>query len=153
MDVLEGEWGEVLPFMADRAADRAGWVTLEALFDSEDVPAARSPLLDLFSGRGPAVPDLSWVPGEVKGDRVAPTSVGVRHGAGTRAAARLASAGHAVPSEWRVIQDHPKRGLVLELDEAADASPGRVLDWMTVAARLLSEVPLTGRWRVTLHER
>ena len=151
VDVVEGLWGEVTPFMAERTADRAGWVTLEPLFDSDEIPVPQASFLGIFSGRGPAVPDISWVPGERKRERTLPTSVGIRHGSGTRAASRLAAAGHPVPDGWRVVQDHPKRGLVLELAE--DPPPEEVLDWSVGAARVLCDVPMTGRWRVEMHDR
>lgn len=149
--MVEGDWSRLEAFMAERQRDRAGWLTLEALFDADDVPPARSSFLELFSGRGPSSPDVSWVPGERKGETVTPTSVGIRHGSGIRAVARLAEAGHTVPDGWRVVQDHPRRGLVLELD--GDPEPARVLEWSVLAARLLSEIQLTGRWRATLHLR
>ena len=57
---------------------------------------------------------------------------------------RLASAGVALPEGWRLVQDHPRRGLVV--------TPGLrrrhqdVLTWILEAGAVLSAVRLTGEW-------
>jgi hypothetical protein len=133
-----------------RLADGGGWVILDPLVDDEDVPPA-PPFGGIFSGKGPAVPEVSWVPGEPGRRRPEPLSAGIRHAGGPRAVGRLREAGHPVPDGWRVLQDNPRRGLVLELPEGTDH--GQVLSWLLAAAGLLTEVPLTGRWRATVHTR
>ena len=44
-----------------------------------------------------------------------PDSLGIEHDAGRFAATQLADAGVPLPSGWRRLGDHPRRGLVLEL--------------------------------------
>ncbi len=144
---------EVVEAMEAVAVDLDGWVTFEPLFDEDALPPVRASWLDVFSGRGPIVPDASWVPGERKGERVTPLSVGLRHPSGARAVARLTEAGHPVPEGWRVVQDHSKRGVVLEARPGADVDADATLDWIFAALATLTPVPLTGLWRATFHQR
>ncbi len=47
------------------------------------------------------------------------------------------------------MQDHPRRGLVVNL--AAGADDGAVLSWLVEAASILSAVRLTGDWQAEVH--
>ena len=144
---------EVEAAMVRLAEDLDGWVTFEPLFDEEALPPISRSWLDVFSARGPALPDASWVPGERKGDRVTPLSVGLRHPSGGRAIGRLNDAGLPVPEGWRMLQDHPKRGLVIEARPGAPVDAGVMLEWMFAALAALTPMPLTGLWRATFHRR
>lgn len=144
---------EVEAAMSRLVTDLDGWVTFEPLFDEEALPPVSRSWLDIFSARGPVVPDASWVPGERKGDRITPLSVGLRHPSGSRAVSRLAEAGLPVPDGWRMVQDHPKRGLVLEARPGTAVDAGAVLEWMFAALAALTPMPLTGVWRATFHRR
>jgi hypothetical protein len=131
-------------------AGGSGWLVLDAAVMSDDVPPA-PPFGGIFSGRGPVVPEVSWVPGEAGRRRPEPLSVGIRHAAGPKAVRRLAEAGHPVPEGWRVVQDNPRRGLVIQLPPGADHA--EVLRWLLDAAGVLTTVPLTGNWRARIHLR
>lgn len=144
---------EVVERMARVAEDLDGWVTFEPLFDEEALPPVRASWLDVFSGRGPALPDASWVPGERRGDKVSPLSVGLRHPSGGRARQRLDEVGLSPPEGWRQVQDHPKRGLVLEARPGATPDAGATLEWMLAALGALTPLPLTGLWRATFFPR
>ena len=131
-------------------AGGSGWMVLDAAVAEDDLPPPAS-FGGLFAGRGPAVPELSWVPGEPGGRRREPLSVGIRHAAGPKAKLRLADAGVPVPEGWYVIQDSPRRGLVAQVpDTSTDAE---VLDWLLRAAAVLATVPLSGDWRARIHFR
>ena len=144
---------EVEAAMARLATELDGWVTFEPLFDEESLPPISRSWLDVFSARGPALPDASWVPGERKGDKVSPLSVGLRHPSGGRAVARLVDAGLPVPEGWRMVQDHPKRGLVIEARPGTEVDAGSMLEWMFGALGALTPLRLTGLWRATFHRR
>lgn len=144
---------EVVDAMADLVTELDGWVTFEPLFDEDALPPVRASWLDVFSARGPVVPDASWVPGERKGDRVTPLSVGLRHPSGSRAMPRLVEHDLGPPEGWRMVSDHPKRGLVLEARTGADIDADATLDWMFAALAALTPMPLTGLWRATVHRR
>jgi len=144
---------EVVDAMVGLITGLDGWVTFEPLFDEESLPPVRASWLDVFSARGPVIPDASWVPGERKGERVTPLSIGLRHPSGGRAMPRLTEVGHVVPEGWRMVQDHPKRGLVLEARPGVEVDADATLDWMFDALAALTPMPLTGLWRATFHER
>jgi hypothetical protein len=138
------------------AATRNGWVNLQALVDDEDMaPDARPGRAGVFawlSSSGPAVPIASWVPGPTtrKGGHE-PDSLGIQHAAGPRAAVTLAEAGLPVPSTWRRVADHPRRGLVMELPD--DVTPTMVLDWAFPAMNVLAGAPLPDTWVAVVHRR
>jgi hypothetical protein len=64
--------------------------------------------------------------------------------------AKLLELGLALPEGWRVVQDHPRRGLVAKLPAGADDV--KVLGWLIRAAGALCAVPRTGRWRAEVFE-
>jgi hypothetical protein len=139
----------ILERMAE-LADGSGWMVFDAAVAEDDVPPPAA-FGGLFTAKGPAVPELSWVPGTPGGRRREPLAVGIRHGAGPKAKLRLAEAGVPVPDGWYVIQDNPRRGLVAQVpDTVPDAD---VLDWLLRAAPVLATVPLSGDWRVLIHFR
>jgi hypothetical protein len=138
----------VVARMIDLAADRSGWLVIDPEVEAGDL--AEAPQTGgIFSGRGPAVPELSWVPGRPGRRGTPPISVGVRHATGPKLVDRLAGYGHPVPDDWDVIDDSPKRGLVARLPDAVDH--GEVLAWLLRAGEAVTAVPLTGRWRASEH--
>lgn len=142
---------QVAARMADLDAARSGWINVEPLFDEGDEPPAQSPMFGVFSGRGPDVPLATWTPAERRGRREEPPSVGIQHASGPKAVARLTERGVPLPPGWRVLADHPRRGLVVAV--GAGATHDEVLAWLLAAAEALSNVRLTGRWLVTIHQR
>src|SRR5205085_11772828 len=124
---------ELLEFRPDdlaavvAAVADAGWVNVQP--DVDEVPEAGG-FFAVFSGQGPAVPFGTWH----RGDR----SLGLQHGTGPKLARRL-----TLPPGWRVVQDHPRRGLVLRVpDGVTDAD---ALAWLVATATEVATVPLTGR--------
>lgn len=136
--------------MGELAAAGTGWVNVQPGIDAGDVPPAQAGLFAVFSGRGPVVPVATWTAGAQR-RRAAPEpeSVGIQHPAGPGAARRLADAGLAPPAGWRLLQDHPRRGLVLAV--APGTAHADVLTWLLRATAALSAVPVTGDWRATVH--
>jgi hypothetical protein len=125
LDAAHRGWVNVAPDLGDdqTASQRGGW----------------------FSARGPAAPHATYLAGRVRrGGRADRAQLGIEHASGTKAARRLAEGGHAVPSGWVVRQDHPKRGLVVEVPSEEPARS--VVGWLLEAAVLLSRVPLGERW-------
>lgn len=134
--------------------ERDGWVNLQARVDDDEVPGAppaRAGIFNLFTGRGPAVPVVSYVPSTHPGKASEPDSLGIQHPAGPKALDRLADAGIGLPGGWRKLADHPKRGLVVALP--ADADPGDVLRWAFVACDVLAGGPLPDAWVAIVHRR
>lgn len=132
-----------------RVADRAGWLNCSPVVADEDRPPPPGPFA-VFGALGPAIPLATYVPSH-RGRGGAPVAAeaGIQHGSGRRAALRLRESGPGIPAGWRVVQDHPRRGLVVRLPEGT--ADGDVLHWLVGAAGALCTVPTSGRWRVTLH--
>jgi len=120
-----------------------GWINASPVLD--DAPAtARNPA-SWFSGRGPAVPTATFV--AARSPR--PHSLGIEHGSGGHAVARLTAGGVELPTGARRRQDHPRRGLVLEVP--ADVDPAAVVRFLLDAAVLLSVVRTDDRWEATCY--
>jgi hypothetical protein len=128
----------------------AGWVNFEPAVDAEDVAAAGSATFALFSARGPIVPLATWTPARTqRRGRREPAMIGLQHPAGSKAKPLLVELGHPVPDGWIVVQDHVRKGLVVNLPEGV--APADALGWLLRAARLLSSIPLAGGWRATIY--
>ena len=117
----------------------AAFANLSPGVDHDQVPST-SPLGQLFGHRGPVVPLATWTPGEI----------GLQHAAGQRVVRTLAERGCAVPEEWYVVSDHPKRGLVLR---TYASPPAETLPWLARAALALCPLPVTGPWPAVVRTR
>jgi len=96
------------------------------------------------------VPLCTWTPGEVRRRGVEPASVGVQHAAGPKVVRRLAELGAPpVPDGWLVVQDHPKRGLVVR--PAVVAGPEAVLSWLLGVGEALCLPPVSGWWTAAVY--
>lgn len=145
-----GDDAAVVEVMAE-LADGSGWLTLDPAIDERFPPPEQSTFGRLVSGRGPAVPRANWVPADLARRRPEPVSVGILHGTGANAVARLDEKGISIPDRWRVVNDHSKRGLVLWVP--IDIDHGEVLRWTCSASQRLTRIPLSERWRAAVHRR
>jgi hypothetical protein len=140
----------VVEHMVTMASEERGWLNLSPGLDVdvEDAPAPRGALGSLFSSRGPTVPLGTWTPAQ----RRDPATVGIQHGEGPKAVRLLAEWGAPVPEGWRVLQDHPKRGLVLVVPSTTETRElDEVLAWLLRAAGALCSWPRTGEWRALVY--
>lgn len=135
--VVELPDGDVTPLLVH--LDGAVFANLSPGVDARDVPS-RSPLAQLVGNSGPVVPLATWTPGEI----------GLQHAAGQRAVKLLAERGVAVPDEWYVVSDHPKRGLVLR---TYDTPVEQVLRWLVRAATVTCPLAITGPWQAVVRTR
>jgi hypothetical protein len=142
----------VIGCMRELGTSRAGWLNMQPLVEEEDIPQTSVGVLGWISAKGPAVPEATWVPGERKrsGDTAA-DSIGLQHRGGPKARFTLADAGTPIPQGWKLLSDHPKRGLVIELPEGVE--PAKVVQWLVRAARALSPMELPQRWVAAVHRR
>ena len=135
IDVVVFQPDDLAPVLA--ALSSNGWVNLQPEVDTDaEPPASATGLFGLFSGRGPAVPFCTWHPGE--------RSVGIQHGRGPKLARSI-----DIPAGWRVVQDHPKRGIVLRVADGTTDS--EALTWLVHTAAGLCDVPMLGRWVAEVH--
>lgn len=148
------EHDEVVAAMRRLAArgDGRGWINLQPALSEDEynrVPD-RSGLGAWFSGRGPAVATATWTPPTTEG-RAKAAQVGLEHGTGPDALARLDEVGVGLPTGWVKRQDHAKHGIVAELP--ADENPSVVITWLIVAATVLRTVVEPGeQWVALVHE-
>jgi len=134
----------VVAAMAELEAAHRGWVNLQPGIRPEDEPPPGSVLGVVFGGVAPEVPVCTWVAGRAGRRGVAPDRIGIQHATGGRAIRRLAEAGVTVPAGWRWVQDHPRRGLVVQVAPGTPAA--QVVAFLVAAGEVLSRVPLTGTW-------
>ena len=141
---------EVVELMNDLGAAHDGWINLHPQVRPEDEPPPRTGLSTLLlAGAVHDVPVCTWVAGKLTRQGLQPDSIGIQHAAGERVLGRLASAGLTLPDGWALVQDHPRRGLVVAPASAADKSS--VLSWLLEAGMVLSVVRLTGEWQAEVH--
>lgn len=143
------EVDELVTRMRELAGAGSGWVNLQPAVPEDEVPPPPRGLAILFGSAPQAVPVCTWVPGRCGRRGRVPDQVGVQHGSGPRALARLAADGAPLPPGWRWRQDNPRRGLVVELPQ--DTDPAEALRWLLHVGALLATVPLTGEWRALVH--
>ena len=135
--------------MGELADAHAGWINLQPDVDVDDVPDTGSPFGRLLTATGPPVPLGSWVPGAPRRGGADAISLGLQHPGGRRAVWRLRDAGIAVPTAWKVLSDHPRRGLVLSLPDGTD--PANALEWLVRAAVELTDMALPDVWRAAIY--
>jgi len=116
------------------------WCNLEfeSLDDSAD---SGQSLFGFLAARGPANP-LATIMGPSAGRSSRPVEVGIQHQAGVKAARQLVEAGIELLDGGRVIQDHPRRGLVVRCPDSVTADA--IVSWLFPAMRELSRAPRTG---------
>jgi hypothetical protein len=137
--------------MDELARSLDGWVNLQPNLEPDDVPTSGLGVLSIFSARGPAIPLLTWTPGERGRRGTTPAEIGIQHPAGSRAVPILRERGIDVPPGWIVLQDNPKRGLVVR--PSAEAGPGEIVEWLLRATAALCPYELPTSWLATVHRR
>ena len=135
--LLELPDGDITPLLDH--VDEAVFINISPGVDADDVPP-RSALTHLLGNRGPTVPLATWTPGEI----------GVQHMAGQRVTRFLAERGCPVPEDWYVVDEHPKRGLVLK---TYASPPSETLTWLVEACRRLCPLDAPYPWQAVVRTR
>lgn len=144
IEFAEDKRQPVLDQMLAMAETGRGWLNLSPGLDMDAPPQPRSALGQIFGSRGPTVPLATWTPAQ----RRQPATAGIEHGEGPRVKDRLDELGVPVPEAWKVVQDHPKRGLVVVMrSPEGPAQLDSVLSWLLRATGALCAWPRTGEWR------
>jgi hypothetical protein len=144
VEFLEDQREAVIDRMVDMTAAQAGWLNLTPGLDMDVPPPDRSPIASLLGSRGPTVPLGTWTPRRGRD----PATAGIVHPEGPQVVRLLNERGAPVPAGWRVLQDHPKRGLVVAVVGGQDRDDlDRTLVWLVVATGALCPWPRTGEWR------
>jgi hypothetical protein len=138
----------VIDRMAEMASAQGGWLNLSPGLDMDFPPPDRSPLASLLGSRGPTVPMGTWTPPHGR----EPATAGIVHSEGPKAVRLLEQRGASVPAGWRVLQDHPKRGLVVAVVGGSERPDlDRALVWLVAATGALCRWPRTGEWRALFY--
>ncbi|HZU71858.1 MAG TPA: hypothetical protein VE990_03715 [Acidimicrobiales bacterium] len=139
----------VLGLMDELSRAEQGWINLSPEVAEETISGPG--VFPFLSARGPQVPLCTWMPAAPRRRRRIPPSVGIQHATGPRVVARLAQLGHPAPDGWWVAQDHPRRGLVLEV--RVEETNYRLLQWLMTAGEVLCPLDLTGSWSAAVYRR
>jgi hypothetical protein len=150
VEFLRTEPDELVRRMAELAAEHRGWINLRpSVHEADEAPAQRPGVFGLFGAGGPPVPLCTWTPGELRRRSVEAASIGVQHAAGPKVARRLVDLGTPLPDGWAVVQDHPRRGLVVR--PSPDASLEAVLGWLLGVGEALCLPAVSGWWTAAVY--
>ena len=119
--------------------DTAVFANLQPGVDPDEVPP-RSGLSRLLGNQGTWVPLATWTPGEI----------GLQHPAGQRVVRTLAERGVAVPEDWYVVTQTPKRGLVVRTYQTP---PAVTVPWLVQAAAALCPFEIVRPWPAKVRTR
>lgn len=141
----------VVEHMVELAASRRGWINFTPGLDVDEPPPQRSALANLIGARGPDVPLATWTaPGKKARDA---STIGIHHAQGPKIVRHLDDQRIPVLDGWRVLQDHPKRGLVCAVPTTTDPTQlDIILEWLLRATGALCRVRRTGEWRALVYE-
>ena len=120
-------------------AEPGRWCNLFFEPIEDDSIPPESALFGFLAARGPANP-LATLMTPKKGEDYL-LDVGIQHQAGTKAAAQLKEAELYGPTNARVVQDHPRRGLVIKWPSDHDLVA--LVAWLFPAMRELARAPST----------
>jgi hypothetical protein len=130
--------------------DGAGWINIGPALTDEQHRQLPAPSMvgSWFSARGPIVPMATWTPA-VQRARPRPVTVGIEHGVGPKALEQLREAGLPLPVGWRKIQDHAKRGVVVEV--SASVEHRVVIEWLVSACWALCGIDVDDHWSAVVN--
>ncbi|MFN8052061.1 MAG: hypothetical protein U0Q22_11525 [Acidimicrobiales bacterium] len=145
--LIDHDAAELAAVMDELAATGRGWINLLPEIP-EDVPVPSTPnALAIFSKRGPVVPLGTWTaPTAARNGAVAPSEIGIQHGAAKQAARALADGPAAVPGDWFVLSDNPRRGFVVR--PPASTTTLAQASWLLDALAAICIPPQTGRFQM-----
>ncbi len=142
---------EIVQRAADLAETHAGWITLRPEVRETRETEPIGVFAALLADTRFEIPLCSWVVGPLSRKGPRPFSLGVQHSTGTHAVDRLADRGVNLGAGWRTVQDHPRRGLVVEVPHTSPV--GTMIPWLLHAGRVLAKLEVTGRWDAEVHAR
>jgi hypothetical protein len=147
IDFTYDDLDRIVAVMGELAEAKRGWVNIRPNVDPDTVPPQGR--LRVFSVQGPHVPVATWALPEEK-QRPQYISIGLQHPAAERAKQVLARTSLLVDPRWRVLADHPRRGIVIAVPMDEDRST--VLNWLLRAAQIMCRLPFDG-WKASVYRR
>ena len=150
--LIEHDADALAAVMSELAAAQRGWINLLPEIP-EDVPVPSTPsALAVFSKRGPVVPLGTWTAPTVGRNGAAdPVEIGIQHGAARQARQALADTAGAIPADWAVLTDNPRRGVVVR--PPAGTTLVAEARWLLDALAAICIPPQTGRFVMYRYDR
>jgi len=140
----------LLEVVAWLSAHRDGWLNLLPGVEAAPEPPEAPGPFAIFGSATPPVSMCTWMPPGRGRHAIEEVTVGIMHARGIRVVPELAQAGLAVPPGWRVVGDHPRRGLVVRVP--AVARDAEVLSWALAAGSQLCGMAVTGSWQAEVYQ-
>jgi hypothetical protein len=128
-----------------------GWINLlpGVDVDEERSTTVQAGVFALFSPKQPPVTMCTLMPARPVRRATEGVTVGLMHPTGSKAVARLADVGVALPQGWLVRQDHARRGLVVRAPHGAGAAD--IIGWAIRAGTALCREEMTGQWQAVVY--
>ena len=101
-------------------SDSIFWFNIEPDVDERSIHTG-SIFWKAFSSRGPRIPQFTWTSATDRKGNYQPSEIGLTHPTGIAVLERIKGFQINIPDEWRLIQDHPKRGIVFQLPATYDS--------------------------------
>jgi hypothetical protein len=144
-------FGRVAGYLHHLTEAGKGWINLLPGVDADQHERQiLSPgFFALFSNRQPPVTMCTLMPASPTKRATHGVTIGLLHPTGSKAVARLADSGVALPPGWLVRQDHARRGLVLQCSHGAPEN--EIIDWALRAGAALCREEMSGQWQAVVY--
>lgn len=149
LEFMPPDVSEVAHALAGLRQAGSGWINLLPGVDDEAAPEPGAGLFAFFGGGVPAVSMATVMPPGIERRTAEGPTVGLMHPAGAKAVPRLVEAGVSVPEGWVVVQDHPRRGLLVRTPVSVVEAD--IITWSVGAGIALCRAETTGRWRAVVY--
>ena len=121
------------------------WFNIEPDVDERSIHTG-SIFWKAFSSRGPRIPQFTWTSATDRKGNYQPSEIGLTHPTGIAVLERIKSFQINIPDEWRLIQDHPKRGIVFQLPATYDSE--EVVMFATSVIPVVSPFKFAGSFKL-----
>ncbi len=126
-------------------SDSIFWFNIEPDVDERSIHTG-SIFWKAFSSRGPRIPQFTWTSATDRKGNYQPSEIGLTHPTVIAVLERIKSFQINIPDEWRLIQDHPKRGIVFQLPATYDSE--EVVMFATSVIPVVSPFEFAGSFKL-----
>ena len=126
-------------------SDSIFWFNIEPDVDERSIHTG-SIFWKAFSSRGPRIPQFTWTSATDRKGNYQPSESGLTHPTGIAVLERIKGFQINIPDEWRLIQDHPKRGIVFQLRATYDSD--EVVMFATSVIPVVSPFKFAGSFKL-----
>ena len=126
-------------------SDSIFWFNIEPDVDERSIHTG-SIFWKAFSSRGPRIPQFTWTSATYRKGNYQPSEIWLTHPTGIAVLERIKGFQINIPDEWRLIQDHPKRGIVFQLPATYDSE--EVVMFATSVIPVVSPFEFAGSFKL-----